>query len=95
MRKVLALVSAHKDEDKVYVPEQLVFITKDFHEIDFTTTVKERRYYTINKMFSDIMKIAKANGFKIEVAGEANKIPDIMFSNGGKYSKYVFSIDKS
>ena len=40
------------------------------------------------------MKIAKANGFKIEIAGEANKIPDIMFSDGGKYSKYVFSIDK-
>lgn len=93
MRKVLALVSAHKNEYNVYVPNHLTFITKDFHEIDFTNTVKAKRYYTINKLFSDIMKIAKANGYKIEVTGDANKIPDIMFSDGDKYSKYVFSSD--
>lgn len=93
MRKVLALVLAHKNEYNVYVPDQLTFITKDFHELDFTNTIKEKRYYTINKLFSDIMKIAKANGFKIEIAGDANKIPDIMFSDGGKYSKYVFNSD--
>ena len=94
MRKVLALVSARKNEYNVYVPEQLIFITKEFHELDFTNVVKERRYYTINKLFSDIMKIAKANGFKIEIAGEVNVIPDIMFSDGGKYSKYVFNSDE-
>lgn len=94
MRKALALVLAHKIEYNVYVPDQLTFITKDFHEIDFTNTIKEKRYWTIEGLFLDIMKIAKANGFKIEVAGEANKIPDIMFSDGGKCSKYVFSIDK-
>lgn len=93
MRKALALVLTHKNEYNVYVPDQLTFITKDFHELDFTNTVKEKRYYTINKLFSDIMKIAKANGFKIEVTGDANKIPDIMFSDGGKYSKYVFNSD--
>ena len=95
MRKALALVLAHKNECNVYVLDQLTFITKDFHDIDFTTTVKEKRYCTIQELFLDIMKIAKANGFKIEITGEADKIPDIMFSNGGKYSKYVFSIDKS
>ena len=94
MRKALALVLAHKNEYNFYFPDQLTFITKDFHEIDFTNTIKEKRYYTIKELFLDIMKIAKANGFKIEIAGEANKIPDIMFSDGGKYSKYVFSIDK-
>ena len=94
MRKVLALVSAPKNEYNVYVPDQLVFITKDFHEIDFTNTIKEKRYYTIKELFLDIMKIAKANGFKIEMTGEANKIPDIMFSNGGKYSKYVFNSEE-
>lgn len=94
MRKALALVSAHKDEHNVYVPVQLTFITKDFHDLDFTNIIKERRYYTINKMFSDIMKIAEANGFKIEVVGDESKIPNIMFSDGGKFSKYVFSIDK-
>lgn len=94
MRKALALVLAHKNEYNVYVPDQLDFITKDFHEIDFTNTIKEKRYCTIAELFLDIMKIAKANGFKIEIAGELDKIPDIMFSDGGKYSKYVFSIDK-
>ena len=95
MRKALALVLAHKNEYNVYIPGQLTFITKDFHEIDFTNTIKEKRYFSIPELFLDIMKIAKANGFKIEVVGDENKIPDIMFSNGGKYSKYVFSIDKS
>ena len=94
MRKVLALVLAHKNEYNVYVPDQLTFITKDFHELDFTNTIKEKRYYTINKMFSDIMKIAKVNAFKIEVFGDVYKIPDIMFSDGGKYSKYVFNSDE-
>ena len=95
MRKALALVLAHKNEYNVYVPDQLTFITKDFHEIDFTNTIEEKRYRNIAELFLDIMKIAKANGFKIEVAGETNKIPDIMFSEGGRCSKYVFSIDKS
>lgn len=97
MRKVLALVLAHKNEYNVYVPEQLAFITKEFHELDFTNAVKEKRYYTINKLFSDIMKIAKANGFKIEIAGEVNVIPDIMFSDGDKhreFTKYVFNRDE-
>ena len=93
MRKAMAILLAHKNEYNVYIPDQLTFITKDFHDVDFTNAVKERRYYTINKLFSDIMKIAKANGFKIEVAGDANIIPDIMFSDGGKYSKYVFNSD--
>ena len=93
MRKALVLVLTHKNEYNVYVPDQLTFITKDFHELDFTNTVKEKRYYTINRLFSDIMKIAKANGFKIDITGDENKIPDIMFSDGGKYSKYVFSSD--
>lgn len=93
MRKVLALVSAHKNEYNVYVTDQLIFITKDFHDLDFTNAIKEKRHYTISKLFSDIMKIAKANGFKIEIAGGVNKIPDIMFSDGGKYSKYCFNSD--
>lgn len=93
MRKVLALVLVHKNEYNVYVPDQLTFITKDFHELDFTNGIKEKRYYTINKLFYDIMKIAKANGFKIEITGDVNKIPDIMFSSGNKYSKYVFNGD--
>lgn len=91
MRKAMAILSAHKNEYDVYVPDQLIIVTKEFHNINFTDLIKDRRYYTLDKMFKDVIEIAKANNFTIETAGKSNKIPDILFSDGNsKFDKYVF-----
>lgn len=91
MRKAMAILLAHKNDYKVYVPDQLIIVTKEFHKIDFTDTINDKRYYTLGKMFRDVITIAKANNFTIETAGKSNKIPDILFSDGNsKFDKYVF-----
>lgn len=92
MRKAMAILSAHKNEYNVYVPDQLTIITKDFLDVNFTDLIKDRRYYTHGKMFKDVIKIAKANNFVIEVAGKSNRMPNILFSDGNsKFNKYIFS----
>lgn len=92
MRKAMAILLAHKNEYNVYVPDQLTIITKDFLDVNFTDLMKDRRYYTRAKMFKDVIKIAKANNFVIEVAGKLNRMPNILFSDGNsKFKKYIFS----
>lgn len=91
MRKAMAILLAHKNDYNVYVPDQLIIVTKEFHKIDFTDIINDRRYYTLGKMFRDVIEIAKANNFIIETAGEVNKMPNILFSDGNsKFDKYIF-----
>ena len=86
----MAILLAHKNDYKVYVPDQLIIVTKEFHKIDFTDIINDRRYYTLGKMFRDVIEIAKANNFIIETAGTSNKIPNILFSDGNsKFDKYI------
>lgn len=42
MRKAMAILSAHKNEYNVYVPDCLTIVTKEFHNIDFTDLIKDR-----------------------------------------------------
>lgn len=91
MRKAMAILLAHKNQYNVYEPDKLTIVTKDFCDVDFTDLVKDRRYYTLAKMFKDVVNIAKANNFIIESAGTSNKIPNILFSDGNsKFDKYIF-----
>ena len=91
MRKAMAILLAHKNEYNVYVPDQLIIVTKDFCDVDFTDLVKDKRYYTLAKMFKDVIKIAKANNFIIEIVGKTNVIPNILFSDSNsKFNKYAF-----
>ena len=86
----MAILLAHKNDYKVYVPDQLIIVTKEFHKVDFTDMINDKRYYTLGKMFKDVIDIAKANNFIIETAGELNKMPNILFSDGNsKLNKYV------
>lgn len=90
MRKAMAILLAHKNDYNVYVPDQLIIVTKEFHKIDFTDIINDRRYYTLGKMFRDVIEIAKANNFIIETAGTSNKTPNILFSDGNsKFDKYI------
>lgn len=92
MRKAMAILSAHKNEYNVYVPDQLTIITKDFSDVNFTDLMKDRRYYTLAKMFKDVIEIAKANNFVIDIAGKANRMPNILFSDSNsKFNRYIFS----
>lgn len=91
MRKAIAIVRLHKSVS-TYRVEYFKIVTREFHDIDFTSLISNREYSTLAKLCYDIINLAKANGFKIEVAGESNKMPDILIDTGtGTLSKYVLA----
>ena len=95
MRKAMAIVRLYKSV-YTYRVEYFKIVTKDFQDIDFTSLVNNREYFTLYTLCSEIIRLAEANGFKIEVTGEGCKIPNILLDTGtGTLLKYVFARDSN
>lgn len=91
MRNAIAIVRL-SDIVPRYRVQYFKIVTREFVDIDFTNLVIDREYSTLHELCQDIIKLAKVNGFKIEVAGEINKMPNILIDKGtGTLSKYVFA----
>lgn len=89
MRKAMAIVRLNQIIP-TYSIQYFKIVTRDFVDIDFTTLISNRDYHDLSKLCHDIIALAKANDFRIEVHGEHNKIPDILIDTGtGTLSKYI------
>ena len=89
MRKAMAVVRLSQTIP-TYRVQYFKIVTREFIDIDLTTLIINREYYDLSNLCCDVVKLAKANGFRIEVCGENNKIPDILIDTGtGTLSKYI------
>lgn len=91
MRKAMAIVRL-SEIVPAYRVEYFKIVTREFVDIDFTDLVIDKEYSTLHELCRDIIKLAKVNGYKIEVTGEDIKIPNILLDKGIEtLSKYVFA----
>lgn len=90
MRKAMAVVRL-SENTPTYRVQYFKIVTREFVDIDFTDLTSDREYSTLVELCRDIINLAKINGYKIETAGEINKMPNILIDKGtGTLSKYVF-----
>lgn len=91
MRKAMAVVRLNQS-GFTYRVQYFKIVTRNFEDIDFTGLISNREYHTLTKLCYDVIKLAKANNFKIEVVGDSNKIPDILIDKGnGTLLKYILA----
>lgn len=81
MRKAMAIVRLYRGE-YTYRVKYFKIVTKDFQDIDFISLVNNRDYFTLFTLCSEIIRLAEANGFKIEVTGEGCKTSNILLDTG-------------
>ena len=90
MRKAMAIVRLNQTIP-IYRVQYFKIVTREFVDIDFTDLISDREYSTLIELCRDIINLAKVNGYKIEMTGEINQIPNILIDKGtGTLSKYVF-----
>lgn len=92
MRKAMAIVGLSQTVP-TYRIQYFKIVTREFVDIDFTTLISNREYHDLSKLCHDVIKLAKVNGYRIEVHGDRNKMSDILIDTGtGTLSKYVLAI---